>query len=123
MVFKSEKLTQNVPETQVEESQTRAAMVNDDSQVKVANETVEQSVTLINETVRNQIVDEGWSVVSPGKGCRSGEKTLNPLTFGKVKILSSSRYSVLNVEEETVDNETGSDMIKETEITGTRCRG
>lgn len=44
--------------------------------------------------------EEEWSVVSPRKGCKSSEKKQSPLAYGEVQILSSTRFSVLEVEEE-----------------------
>lgn len=52
---------------------------------------------------------EGWSVVSPGKGCKSNDKINSPLGYGEVSILSNSRYSVLEVNEEDLE----SDKIKD----------
>lgn len=46
---------------------------------------------------------EGWSVVSPGKGCRSNDKLKNSLGYGEVTILSPSRYTVLENNEEEFD--------------------
>lgn len=44
--------------------------------------------------------EAGWSTVSPGKACRSPDKTKLNLEYGQDAILSNSRFSVLSQEEE-----------------------
>lgn len=44
--------------------------------------------------------ETGWSTVTPGKAGRSPLGLTKTLEYGEVSILSNSRFSVLNVEEE-----------------------
>lgn len=59
--------------------------------------------------VSKYLAELGWSEVSPGKACRSPDKSRQSLEFGNVSILTNSRISVLATEEgEIVDqNECG----------------
>ncbi|KAF8081442.1 hypothetical protein N665_0886s0002 [Sinapis alba] len=44
--------------------------------------------------------ETGWSVVSPGKACRSPDTAKQTLEYGQVAILSNSLFSVLSLAEE-----------------------
>lgn len=61
----------------------------------------ENQTTDIGETLNlkaPESEEEEWSKVSPGKGCRSNGKNNNNLTYGEVSILSATRFSALNDE-------------------------
>ncbi|CAF2049461.1 unnamed protein product, partial [Brassica napus] len=60
-----------------------------------------------NRDEENELTVQGneWKTVSPGKVCRSAEKRGRELEFGKVSLLSNSRFSVLSLEEEEEDGE------------------
>jgi hypothetical protein len=95
---------------------------------------IQNSILISQEVFEQQVVAEkvvppesqsegdGWSIVSPGKGSKSTEKSNGkPLTFGQATILSSSRYSVLSDQEENGDKDEfptiSSEEVIETERT------
>lgn len=87
------------------ESQNR--VLNDEeeqSHDQISAEVVGKDNTRIN--TEDQVMEdnkEGWSLVSPGKGCNSNEKKQNQLTFGQVTIVFPSRFSVLSENEENLE--------------------
>ncbi|CAE5977993.1 unnamed protein product [Arabidopsis arenosa] len=95
----SEKTETSVP-VEVQEVQTPTLAVSNAVQQNRAAETHEEQ-----DNITQGADKDGWSLVSPGKGCKSNEKVQSSLAYGQVTILSASRFSVLdNIEEPKLDD-------------------
>ncbi|KAG7556378.1 Endonuclease/exonuclease/phosphatase superfamily [Arabidopsis suecica] len=81
-----------------------------------------------NEEVGKQVEvaadKDGWSLVSPGKGCKSNEKTQSSLAYGQVTILSASRFSVLdNVDDSKVEESAPVVAVDNKDLNGCEVSG